>query len=155
MKPLRMFELLEPRDLKEASTVLRERGGNARILAGGTDLMACWSGRTFRAGCYTAGIEPGVLRCFGKPKKPKTLINIKSIRGLQGVQRKDKTLRVGALSTLNELMESSHLENGLSSVRDIVSKIGSVEIRNLATVGGNLFTHAPAAGLAPILFCLG
>ena len=155
MKPLRMFEYMEPRDLKEASSLLRRMGKSGKILAGGTDAMSCWSARTFHVGCYTAGIEPPVLKCFGPPKKPRALINIKTIPGLKGIKKKGKSLRVGALTTLNELAESSEINNGLSLLRNVAGRMGSVEIRNLATVGGNLFTHAPAAGLAPLLLCIG
>ncbi len=154
MKPLRMFELLEPKSLKEASSMVKKGRGNAKILAGGTDTMSCWSGRTFHVGCYTKGIEPKVLRCFGNPKKRRVLINIKGIRGLKGIKKGRQTVRVGALTTLNELMESPLLNTGLAFLKGVIRQIGSVETRNLATVGGNLFTHAPAAGLAPILLCL-
>jgi carbon-monoxide dehydrogenase medium subunit len=82
------------------------------------------------------------------------LVNIKGIHGLKGVRKKGQVLRVGALTTLNELTESPLLDNGLSFLKGVIRKIGGVETRNLGTVGGNLFTHAPAAGLAPILLCL-
>lgn len=154
MKPLRMFELLEPRSLKEASSMLNKGGDNVKILAGGTDTMSCWSGRTFHVGCYTKGTEPVVLRCFGNPRKPRVLINIKGIRGLKGIKKKGKTVQIGALTTLDEMMESPLLNDGLAFLKGVLRKIGSVETRNLATVGGNLFTHAPAAGLSPILLCL-
>jgi len=149
-----MFELLEPKNLKEASFMLNKWGGNATILAGGTDTMSCWSGRTYHAACYSKGTEPAVLKCFGTPKKPRALVNIKAIRGLKGIKKNGKTLCVGALTTLNELMESSLLTNGLTLLKDILARIGCIELREIATVGGNLFTHAPAAGLAPILLCL-
>lgn len=154
MNPLRMFELLEPKDLKEAGSMLKKGGDNAKILAGGTDTMSCWSGRAYHVGCYVKGIEPMVLRCFGSPKKPRVLVNIKGIRGLKGIKKNGQTVRVGALTTLNEMMESPLLNDGLAFLKGALGKIGSVETRNLATVGGNLFTHAPAAGLAPILLCL-
>lgn len=155
MKPLRQFELLEPKSLKEATFMLNKWRGTAIILAGGTDTMSCWSGRTYHTACYSKGTEPAVLRCFSTGHhKPRALINIKGIRGLKGIKKNGKTLRVGALTTLNELMESSMLTNGLIILKDILARIGCVETRNMATVGGNLLTHAPAAGLAPILLCL-
>lgn len=155
MKPLRQFELLEPKSLKEAAFLLNKWSGNAIILAGGTDTMSCWSGRTYCTACYSKGTEPAVLRCFSTShRKRRALINIKGIRGLKGIKKNGKTLRVGALTTLNELMESSMLTNGLIILKDVLARTGCVEMRNIATVGGNLLTHAPAAGLAPILLCL-
>jgi len=63
-------------------------------------------------------------------------------------------IEIGALVTLDELFDSPVLDGKLSFIRESIHWIGATEIRNMATVGGNLLTQGPSAGLALPLLCL-
>ncbi len=119
-----------PATVAEALRLLDRGKGQARIVAGGTDLVV-ESGPTVRY-----------------------LIDI-TRAGLSYIRRKDSMWLVGATTTLAELEESTAirgLANGLLAVA--AATCGSVQNRNLATVGGNLMHGSPAADLVPPLLVL-
>ena len=145
----------EPKTIGKAIDYLHEWGGKGKVLAGGTALFSHWGCRNFGLNCYRATGQPSVLRCFGNPRRPNALINIKRIKGLDRVAAGSKSLKVGSLATLNALKESSYQNGGLQSLGDAIAYIGSDETRNLGTVGGNISSLAPGAGLVPSLLCLG
>ncbi len=128
MKP---FEYLEPRTLDEACALLAKHGAEARALAGGTDLMV-----RMRRGQWL----------------PRYVVNLKRIPGLDYVEYDAEAgLRIGALTRLNDLGRSAAAREHFPAVAETALKIGSVQVRNLATVGGNLCNAAPSADMAPIL----
>jgi carbon-monoxide dehydrogenase medium subunit len=126
------FELFEPRDLKEAVTLLAELGEGARPLAGGTDLMV--------------QMEEGRTR-------PEYIVDIKDLEELKGVAFSESGLLViGALTTLRSLETSSVVREKFPILHDAVSHMGSVQIRNRGTIGGNLCNaHPPADGTAALM----
>ena len=119
-----------PRSLAEAAELLR--GGEATILAGGTDLMPqTRSGR--------AGFRP-------------LLMNIRRIPELRGIGERDGTIRVGALTTITELMDSTLVRERLNVLWQACDHFASDQIRNAATLGGNLCNASPAGDtLVPLL----
>jgi carbon-monoxide dehydrogenase medium subunit len=126
------FELFEPRDLKEAVAVLAELGEGARPLAGGTDLMVQMDeGRT----------------------SPEFIVDIKGLEELKGVTFSENGgVVIGALTTLRSLETSSLIRERFPILYDAVSRMGSVQIRNRGTIGGNLCNaHPPADGTAALL----
>jgi CO/xanthine dehydrogenase FAD-binding subunit len=132
MKP---FDYYAPTSLNEALGLLAEQGRRARALAGGTDLLL-----KMRAG----RLAPGCL------------INIKRLPELRGLSY-DETqgLRLGALTTVAEIMASPDVCSRYPALAHAAATMASVQIRNLATVGGNLCNAAPSADLAPPLIALG
>lgn len=132
MKP---FDYYAPTSLNEALALLAEQAGRARALAGGTDLLL-----KMRAG----KLAPGCL------------INIKRIPELRGLGY-DETqgLWLGALTTVAEIMASPDVCSRYPVLAHAAATMASVQIRNLATVGGNLCNAAPSADLAPPLIALG
>jgi CO/xanthine dehydrogenase FAD-binding subunit len=126
------FELLEPRDLKEAVAILAELGERGRPFAGGTDLMVeMHEGRT----------------------RPAYLVDIKRLEELKGVAISEGgAIVIGALTTLRTLERSSIIRDKLPILNDALSQMGSVQIRSRATIGGNLCNaHASADGTASLL----
>ena len=119
-----------PRSLAEAAELLR--GGEATILAGGTDLMPqTRSGR--------AGFRP-------------LLMNIRRIPELRGIGERDGTIRIGALTTITELMDSSLVRERLNVLWQACDHFASDQIRNAATLGGNLCNASPAGDtLVPLM----
>lgn len=129
MKP---FDYLAPRTLAEAVDVLAKHNGEARMVAGGTDLL---------------------LKMKAGRLAPKVVVNIKRIPELRCLSF-DSHLTLGALTTLEELRRSPIIRQHYPALAEAAATMASVQIRNLATVGGNLCNAAPSADLAPILIAL-
>ncbi len=129
MKP---FDYFSPKTLAEASEILSKYNGGARMIAGGTDLLL-----KMKAGRLT----------------PKAIVNIKRIPDLRGLTF-NSHLKLGALTTLEEIKQSPILRQHYPALSSAAATMASVQIRNLATVGGNMCNAAPSADLAPILIAL-
>lgn len=121
---------LVPRSIGEAAEGLRN--GNVTILAGGTDLMPqSKAGRTeFRA----------------------NLMNIRHVEGLRGIKRTASGFQIGALTTITDLRDSSEIKVELPALWQASDHFASDQIRNAATIGGNLSNASPAGDtLVPLL----
>ena len=129
MKP---FEYFAPTSIAEASEILAHYAGSARVVAGGTDLL---------------------LKMKADRLAPQAVVNIKRIPDLRGLAM-NSHLTIGALTTLEELRCTPVVRQHYGSLADAAATMASVQIRNLATVGGNLCNAAPSADLAPILIAL-
>jgi xanthine dehydrogenase YagS FAD-binding subunit len=114
---MRPFEYLSPNSRSQAIGLLGVAWGNTEILAGGTDLLAL--------------MKDDVVA-------PKRLINIKDIKDLHGVSSGAQGLRVGALTTLGDLADDETVKKNYPALADAVLEAASPQIRNLATLGGNL-----------------
>jgi CO/xanthine dehydrogenase FAD-binding subunit len=132
MKP---FEYFAPATLPEAQQFLAAHNGEARAIAGGTDLLL--------------KMKAGALRAA-----PKAIVNIKRLPELRGISDRQSAVTIGALTTLEELRRSPLIREQLPALAEAANTMASVQIRNLATVGGNLCNAAPSADLAPILIAL-
>jgi len=129
------FAYLTPTSLEEAVGLLAEHGREARVLAGGTDLLL--------------KVKAGRVR-------PRCLVNIKRIPGLDGMSFDPTSgLRLGALVTAADVARSEVVQTHYPALVQGASVMASLQIRNLATVGGNLCNAAPSADLAPPLIALG
>lgn len=132
---LKEFEYFEPSDLSEAFSILDRYGDEARILAGGTDLLI-W-------------MKEGLLR-------PKYMINIKRIKGIDQIDyNESEGLNIGALTTIRAIETSKVIKRNFLVLHQAASQLGSVQVRNLATIGGNICTASPSAETAPALLVLG
>ena len=132
---LKPFEYFEPASLEEALSLMAEHGVQAKILAGGTDLMVLMMRRKLN---------------------PNFLVNISKIRNLTFIDwNKNGGLRIGATCTLRSLEKSRDVGENFPLLVSSVKMIGSVQIRNVATIGGNLCNASPAADTAPPLLALG
>jgi CO/xanthine dehydrogenase FAD-binding subunit len=126
IKPFRYFK---PRSLQEALAVLEEDG--ARALAGGSDLL--------------------VEMRDGK-SSPHIVVDLKALPGLDRFQvSKVDGIVIGARVTLTELVESDALQSACPLLRDACQAVGTLQVRNRATLVGNLCTASPAADTAPAL----
>ncbi|MFA5778591.1 MAG: xanthine dehydrogenase family protein subunit M [Elusimicrobiota bacterium] len=117
------FDYFAPQTLNEAFTALN-RNENARILAGGTDVIV--------------NIRSGKI-------KPVVVVDLKKIKWLSGVAKTDKGIEIGPLTTMNELAESPLLKGPYSLLSYAAKIMGCYEIRNRATVGGNIINASPGA----------
>jgi carbon-monoxide dehydrogenase medium subunit len=104
------------------------------IIAGGTDFV------------------PAVRLKGFRPKHVVSLVNLR--KELSYVTFKDGTVRIGALTKIRDAQRSEHLRKKATCLHEALSQIGSVQIRNMATIGGNLCNASPAADSAPPLLVL-
>jgi carbon-monoxide dehydrogenase medium subunit len=114
------FELREPETLEEALALLRDRGEDAKVIAGGTALIIMMKQRLVM---------------------PATLISLRKLRGLARLESSDGELRLGALLTHRAVETSPAVRQRLPALADTYHQVASVRIRNVATVGGGL-AHA-------------
>lgn len=112
---MRPFEYVSPNTRTQAISLLSARG--SQILAGGTDLLAL--------------MKDDVVA-------PKRLINIKEIKDLHGVSASPGGLRIGALTTLGDLADDATVKKNYPALAEAVVEAASPQIRNMATLGGNL-----------------
>jgi carbon-monoxide dehydrogenase medium subunit len=131
---VRRFELLEPNSLDEAFRLLSEHGDDARVYAGGTALVKLMKKRLVH---------------------PSYLVNIKGLKGLHYIREDEEGLKIGALATLREVETSPLVRQRLRVIGEMVHTIGSVQIRNVGTLAGNLCFADPASDPAPLLIALG
>jgi carbon-monoxide dehydrogenase medium subunit len=130
---LRDFTLWDPVSTREALDLLCRHGDGAAVLAGGTDLL---------------------VRMKKGFRRPQALVNLKGIRELCGVTLADDRLSLGSLVTLSELGKSPLVGKYAPVLAQTGRRMASVQIRNLATVGGNICNASPAADLGPPLTVL-
>lgn len=116
------FEYLEPQTIQEACSLLAEHQGKAKIIAGGTDLLVMMKHRVLT---------------------PQYLVNIKGVKELDFIEY-DETggLRIGPLTTLNVLAEHQVVQERFNALSQAAAAVASPNVRNLATIGGNLCLDA-------------
>ncbi len=128
MKP---FEYHEPSSVRAASEILGQYGRDAAALAGGTALLI--------------DIRHGELQ-------PRHVISLWKIPGLAAF-RANGSYQIGALVTVSEMGDALD-HPALQGLREAARSLGSWQIQNLATVGGNICKASPGADLVPALLCL-
>ena len=128
------IELHEADTLEQAAKLMRRYAPDARLLAGGTDLLI-----DLKAGRVSV----------------RHVVSINRLNALRGVAATDGGLRLGALTTIAELAASPLVREGFVSLLDAASRMAAPQVRNLATVGGNIAAAVPCADLPPVLMVLG
>jgi xanthine dehydrogenase FAD-binding subunit len=119
-----------PRSLDEATELLRV--ANVTILAGGTDVMP--------------------QSKAGRLKFQSTLMNIRHIPELRGISQAEGSVRIGALTTVTELLNSPLVRDQFNAFWQACDHFASDQIRNAATIGGNICNASPAGDtLVPLL----
>ena len=106
----------------EATTVseaVSALGANAAVIAGGTDIY-------------------GYLKAMLSPNEPDTLVNIKGISGLDGIEESGGVLKIGAATRLTDIAESSVVKGNYAALAEAAKKVASPELRNMGTIGGNI-----------------
>jgi carbon-monoxide dehydrogenase medium subunit len=129
------FELFEPRSISNLLALAHRYRDSAKIIAGGTDLLV--------------EMKRGTTA-------PPTLIGIRSVSDLKRITYRPKDgLRVGAATTIHEIETSAILRKHYPLLVQAASGLGSLQVRNQATIGGNLCQASPAGDMIPPLMALG
>jgi CO/xanthine dehydrogenase FAD-binding subunit len=127
------FEYQSPETLTEACRVLGEWGPRGKIIAGGTDLII-----SLRKG----------------EAQPQILIDVTRIPELRRIEETEGKIRIGAAVTHGEIASSKLIQRYGKVLSDAASWVGSPQIRNLGTIGGNIVNASPAADSLPPLMVL-
>lgn len=130
MKRLREFVYHEPVSLDEAVRLLAAAGEGAHVLAGGTDLIV--------------DMKTGRMR-------PSTVVNLKRIPGLAGIDDDEGATRIGALTSVPVVEASALVQQRHPALAQAASILASPPVRALATIGGNVGRASPASDLGPAL----
>ena len=134
MKRTEPLEMYQPTTLEQASRLVKENGPGGRFLAGGTDLVIAMK-------------EKGLV--------PKYIVDLKRVPGLSGIRENtDGSITLGALTTMREIETSPLILKKYPFLSQSAAEVGSIQIRNRATVGGNMANATPSADVAPSLVAL-
>ena len=128
------FSVHEPATLSEALGVLKDEGDATAPLAGGTDLL---------------------LRIRRRARKYRSVVNIKFVPGLNELHWDARTgLTIGALTTFRAIETHDSVRAHFPALAEAARVVAGVQLRNLATIGGNLGNASPSADSAPPLVAL-
>jgi len=128
------MDYVRPTSLREAVELLGGAGGNAFVLAGGSDLL---------------------VRMKGGFIEPDLVVDIKSIRGLDEIRQTADGFSIGAAVPCAALTESASLKEAWPGVVEAASLIGSRQVQGRCTIAGNLCNASPAADSVPALVAAG
>src|SRR5579862_9871992 len=123
------FTYLAPRTVDEAVGMLRDRGGDAKLLAGGHSLLPMMKLRLAQPSC---------------------LIDLGRIPGLSGIRQDGDKLIIGARTTHAEILDSDLVARVAPGLHDAAEDIADVQVRNRGTIGGSL-AHADPGGDLPVI----
>ena len=121
---MKEFNYFSPANLEEALKLIEAKDESTFLIAGGTDL---------------------ILELNEKQIQPEKIINLKDIEELNFIKEEDGFIKIGAGTTFTEICNSELLQEKAVALVQACSKIGSSQIRNLGTVGGNVVTGSACA----------
>src|SRR5437870_4402968 len=128
---MRPFAYERPTDLEAAVSLLAEHGPQARLLAGGTDLII--------------RLRDGTIR-------PRVVVDVKRIAELDAdIGTADGHLRIGARTVMTAIAADERIRSDYRALAESAAVVGAVQIRNRATLAGNVCNASPAADTAPAL----
>jgi len=113
------FTHIDASTVEEAVSALGKYKGKAKVIAGGTDLLE-------------------VLKTEIHPEYPEAIVNIKTIPNMGYIKEEAGALKIGALTTLSEIAESSLVKGKYAALAQATDAVGSPLLRNMGTIGGNL-----------------
>lgn len=129
------FEYLAPTSLSEAISLLDRYGASARVIAGGTDLLTALKERW---------------------ERPAYVVDLGVIPGLSYITYDDdRGLLIGAGARVRQVETSPLVRAHYPAIAYAASTLASIQIRNLATVAGNICRASPSADMPPVLLALG
>lgn len=135
LRRLPKIECFFPKTVQEVLSLLKKYNRKARVFAGGTDLLTKMKRREV---------------------VPQYLIALNGIRDLHFIKyQKDKGLRIGAATTLSEVLESQMVQKYYPILTETIAQMASAQVRNVGTIAGNICNAVPSADTAPSLIVLG
>lgn len=126
------FEYYNPKSMEELLNVL-DNLRNYYYLAGGTDI---------------------VVKMKDKIVSPQNIVDLNDVQELKGISSEEDHLNIGPLATHTEIEESDLVKKYAYVLAEAAAQVGSPQIRNIGTVGGNIGNASPAADTVPALLVL-
>ena len=130
---LNEIEVVSAKTLNDALSVLHDRSDEIKPIAGGTD---------------------AIIQAKEASLLTKRFLDISSLPELRYIRREGSVIHIGALSTYSDIIESSMLNSSCRMLVEASRTIGSLQIQNRATIGGNLGNASPAGDTIPPLYAL-
>ncbi len=128
---MKNFQYLRPETLKDVLSVLERHGPDAALLMGGTDLM---------------------VRILKGHRDPAAVIDLKRVTDISdAIEWSGTKVTIGARSVLTDLIQDDRIQQRFPALVDAAVTVGSVQIRNRATLIGNICNASPAADTVPVL----
>ncbi|MDD5091283.1 MAG: xanthine dehydrogenase family protein subunit M [Candidatus Wallbacteria bacterium] len=124
------MEYLKPVSRKELHLLLKKKGKNLRLLAGGTDLL---------------------VRIRHGKESPALIVDLKGIRGFDKISSNKKFISIGPCVTLQAIAEHDEIRRNFPALAEASRSVGSWQIRNRAPLAGNICNASPAADTLPVL----
>jgi carbon-monoxide dehydrogenase medium subunit len=132
---MQTFAYQRPATLAEAVALLDASGSDARVLAGGTDL---------------------IIRLRDGSAQPKVVVDVKRITELRpAIHERDGVVTIGAMTVMADLASNELTRRHFEALAEAAAVVGSVQIRNRATIAGNICNASPAADTSPSLLVYG
>ncbi len=132
-KRLKPFNYFSPATIAEATSILEDHGPKAVVLAGGTDLLSMMKLRA-------------VL--------PEAVVSLTKIDGLNFIREEDGNLKIGALTPIAEILASDLVRRKYPCLHEATRNFATPQIRNMATIGGNVCRSSPSGDTLPPLMAL-
>ncbi|RKD31665.1 FAD binding domain-containing protein [Thermohalobacter berrensis] len=126
-------EVYKGRNIDEVLELLDKYRNDCRIIAGGTDL---------------------VVHLRHKRLNPKVLVDISDIEELHGIKKEGEFIEIKGATTFTEIVKSNLVNKQLIGLKEAAKSVGSPQIRNRGTIGGNICNGSPAADIVPPLLAL-
>jgi carbon-monoxide dehydrogenase medium subunit len=127
------FEYLEPETIEEATALLNQFRKNAKVIAGGTDLVA-----KIKENALSSGY----------------LISIEKIDEMRGIVSNQNGIVIKAATTIRDILHTASLSPSYNLLIEAARELADPSVRNMATIGGNICDAAPSADMVPPLIAL-
>lgn len=133
MRSLAYIDVFTPKNLEEALEILDKQSDRIRVLAGGTDL---------------------ILQLRRAKQSRENLLNIYSLDELRYIKFENGLVKIGALTDFMRITQSPIIQKYAPILAEAAQTIGSIQILNKASIGGNIVNASPAADSLPALYVL-
>lgn len=121
-------------DIDNALILLEKHKEKAKLLAGGTDLL---------------------VHIREEKNRGSIIIDISDIKEMKKIEINENEIVLGALTTFSEIVQNDYMKEHIAGLWKSAKSVGSPQIRNMATIGGNICNASPASDIAPPLLALG
>jgi xanthine dehydrogenase iron-sulfur cluster and FAD-binding subunit A len=128
------FDYLQPATMEDALALLGQYGDQARVLAGGTDL---------------------IVQIKMERLAPRVLIDINRIPGLDAIVVRDDAVHIGARASIRTVLNNALLQNHYHALAEACASFSTTQVQVMGTLGGNLCNGSPASDSAPALIAFG
>jgi len=133
-KRLKEFEYFAPKTVPDAVAAINDTNQKVVLLAGGTDLL-------------------GLMKLGAS--SPDVLVSLKEIEGLDFIEAEGDIIRIGPMTRIARILNSAVIKDSLCCLHEATAEFATPQVRNMATIGGNICRSSPSADTIPSLIAFG